>query len=106
MLPLDLMTTLNHDGPSLSVPLSPPYLPPCSIFLKMQKHTVACSPACHAPLPLFLALSLEAAVAAAEVDKKANENEKDEAASRIIGNINEIFEWNNASPSAAHFFYE
>lgn len=43
-------------------------------------------------------------MAAAEVDKKANENEKDEAASRIIGNINEIFEWNNASPSAAHFF--
>lgn len=51
-------------------------------------------------------LSLEAASAVAEVDKKANENEKDEAASRIIGNINEIFEWNNASPSAAHFFYE
>lgn len=51
-----------------------------------------------------MALSLEAAVAVAEVDKKANENEKDEAASRIIGNINEIFEWNNASPSAAHFF--
>lgn len=49
-------------------------------------------------------------MAAAEVDKKANENENEnekyEAASRIIGNINEIFEWNNASPSAAHFFYE